>query len=127
MRFFATFNLLYLLFLATSVFSSLHVDHAGSHERECAPNNITAQCHSDIPHEHESSHPGEDSLLEHTFEDGASLGKAYLPLCAAGYLVYDIVLTVNSITAPIVQHNDTRWYSALDTPPLSRAPPVALK
>lgn len=93
MRVFAAFNLCYLFFLVSSVFSSVHVDHQNSHETQCTPEHITFECHSDLPHEHEAAHPGEDSLLEHAFEDGASLLKSYALAVTASYCAVEITIT----------------------------------
>lgn len=77
MRIFAAIQLFYLFALASSVFSSVHVDHAGSHGQVCT-GEISAYCHSESPHEHDEAHPGEDSLWEHIFEDGASLLTSFV-------------------------------------------------
>ncbi|HRP68115.1 MAG TPA: hypothetical protein PLY93_01105 [Turneriella sp.] len=127
MRLLASLNLFYLFFLAVSVFSSLHVDHPGSHAQICVANKITAECHSEMPHSHEKSHPGEDSLLEHAFEDGASLDKAFLPLYAIEHTIGKIVTDTTVITEPLLEATTARWYSALDTPPISRGPPTPSK
>lgn len=85
MRAIALLQLSYLIILVGSVFSTVHVDHAGSHGIVCSAEASSAYCHNSQPHEHEESHPGEDSLFEHVFEDGASFNKLFvlgIPLLA---------------------------------------------
>jgi len=77
MRAIALLQLSYLFLLVGSVFSAVHVDHAGSHGTVCSNEASSAYCHNSQPHEHEESHPGEDSLFEHVFEDGASFNKIF--------------------------------------------------
>lgn len=126
MRVFAAFNLCYLLFLVTSVFSSIHVDHPNSHETQCTPEHITHECHSDLPHEHEEAHPGEDSLLEHTFEDGASLVKSYalsvVATCSSAILFVapQVLLSYNApLNVPRCGESHRHAFES------SRAPPQA--
>jgi len=85
MRKFATFNLAYLFFVAASALSTVHVDHAGSHQNICVGADISASCHADLPHDHEAAHAGQESFFEHTFEYGSfEQGPyAYAPLLAA--------------------------------------------
>lgn len=71
-------QLSYFVLLVGSVFSTVHVDHAGSHGVVCSAEASNAYCHNSQPHEHEESHPGEDSLFEHVFEDGASFNKIFV-------------------------------------------------
>lgn len=78
MRAIALLQLSYLVLLVGSVFSTVHVDHAGSHGTLCSAEASSAYCHNSQPHDHEESHPGEDSLFEHVFEDGASFNKLFV-------------------------------------------------
>jgi len=78
MRALALLQLSYLVLLVGSVFSTVHVDHAGSHGTVCSAEASSAYCHNSQPHDHEESHPGEDSLFEHVFEDGASFNKLFV-------------------------------------------------
>ena len=68
MRIAATLALFILAALNAASFSSLHIDHPGSHLSECAPGKAGADCHSEQPHQHEATHGGEESLFEHIFE-----------------------------------------------------------
>ena len=129
MQRFATINLLYLAFVASSALSTVHIDHGGSHDQVCVGNEISARCHADLPHEHEATHAGQESLFEYTFENG-SLEKS------VSYVAPDVV-TVAILDAeaatPVVVLTIAKVGSTGDTPLLyplvispqsSRAPPA---
>jgi hypothetical protein len=129
MRRFATFNLFYLAFVAASALSTVHIDHEGSHQKLCVANQISATCHADVPHEHEATHAGQESLFEHTFENG-SLEKS------VSYVAPDVVTVAlfdTEAATPVVVLTIAKVGSTGDTPPLypfvispqsSRAPPA---
>ena len=125
MRIIASLNLCYLFFLVSSVFSSTHIDHPLSHETECRAHEVSASCHSNLPHEHEDSHPGEDSLLEHTFEDGASLNKSYVLLDAIfSELQESLPEPALKVLHPILEKKVPERYYSLHKYQSSRAPPL---
>lgn len=130
MRKFATFNLFYLAFVAASALSSVHVDHEGSHEKLCVGVDISAACHADLPHEHEATHAGQESLFEHTFENGNFESSCTLPalnfVAVAGIVIARPVLFLPAIQygedfSPDTNLSSQTKYSAQS----SRAPPAA--
>lgn len=130
MRRFATINLLYLAFVAGSALSTVHIDHGGSHDQVCVGNEISASCHADLPHEHEATHAGQESLFEYTFENG----NVEKPVC---YLAPDLasaaLLNTAAVTPVVViaiakvrSTSDTSpFFRFVKSPPSLRAPPAA--
>ncbi len=130
MRRFATINLVYLAFVAGSALSSVHIDHEGSHREPCAGNEISASCHADVPHEHDATHAGQESLFEHTFENGNYENSAVLVAPAFVAITIppaiDPVLFRSTSLLKVWISDDTVLLSQLhSSPQSSRAPPAA--
>ncbi|MCX7633299.1 MAG: hypothetical protein N2Z22_08215 [Turneriella sp.] len=67
MRRSALLTLLCLGTLQAAPFSALHIDAGQSHGVVCAPAMPAADCHADLPHQHQATHAGEESLFEYIF------------------------------------------------------------
>lgn len=129
MRRFATFNLFYLAFVAASALTNVHIDHQGSHEAVCPATEISASCHADVAHEHEATHPGQESLFEHTFENGSF--EELTQLTAPPFLAMGVVtFTVPFRFRALIEYDedlapDTSLFSQIKfSAQSSRAPPV---
>jgi hypothetical protein len=129
MRRFATLNLIYLAFVAGSALSSVHIDHEGSHHEACIGSEISAACHADVPHEHEATHAGQESLFEHTFENGNyEHSSVFMAPIFVGIATFDT-------TAPILfrerllcrlrpTESAVQFSQLASSPHSSRAPPI---
>ncbi len=129
MRIFAIINLLYLTLLTASTVSAVHVDHDGSHETVCT-NEINARCHAELPHAHDEAHGGEESLFEHTFENGIRKNSA--PILIISLPVSIAVVTPITAGPEIIvaayalrDFHDDDPLSLFFVPASPRAPPVA--
>lgn len=127
MRQIAFLTLFFLGSLNAASFSALHIDTAQSHAVVCTSELPAADCHANIPHEHDSTHAGEESLFEYIFGQSREVGLS---------LVIILALLCNIIAIPIAL--TTFWTQKLRTalPTLStyvvtalhysRAPPFPL-
>lgn len=128
MRRFATLNLVYLAFVAGSALSSVHIDHEGSHHEACIGSDISAACHADVPHEHEATHAGQESLFEHTFENGNyEHSTAFIAPIFIGMAIFDstapILFRENFLCGLRITESAVQFSQLDSSPHSSRAPP----
>lgn len=85
MRQVAFLTLFLLGSLNAASLSALHIDAAQSHAALCAPQLPAPDCHADLPHEHEATHAGEESLFEYIFGQSREAGLAIVMILALLY------------------------------------------
>ncbi|MFZ5629103.1 MAG: hypothetical protein ACOY5B_08225 [Spirochaetota bacterium] len=124
----AAFTTLFFLgSLNAASLSSLHVDQPQSHAVQCEPASARPDCHADLPHEHDATHAGEESLFEHIFQVSREAPAMGLASCLGPVLfrqAFDVApsSTISFSLPAVVQPEEFR---PAVRPADSRAPPVS--
>ncbi|HMV36551.1 MAG TPA: hypothetical protein PKM44_08830 [Turneriella sp.] len=120
MRKAAFITLFFLGSLNAASLSSLHVDQPQSHAVQCEPASARPDCHNDLPHEHDATHAGEESLFEYIFQvsrEAPVIGLAF-------FLVPDCVRRVDLVSPALLFSAPVPAYAGL---PLSSPVPHAVQ
>jgi hypothetical protein len=119
-------TLFFLGSLNAASLSALHVDQPLSHAVQCEPHAARPDCHADLPHEHDATHAGEESLFEHIFQMSREAPSVAFTFCVAPVFsrqVHDVApsgLFSEALQAPVAP-----LLSALSAQKVnSRAPPA---
>jgi hypothetical protein len=119
-------TLFFLGSLNVASLSALHVDQPLSHAVQCEPHSARPDCHADLPHEHDATHAGEESLFEHIFQMSREAPSVAFTFCLAPAFfrrVHDVAPT--SLFSETLQAPVAPLISALPAQTVnSRAPPA---
>jgi hypothetical protein len=119
-------TLFFLASLNAASLSALHVDQPLSHAVQCAPHSARPDCHADLPHEHDATHAGEESLFEHIFQMSREAPSFAFSFCLAPTFfrqVHDVAPA--SLFAHTLQVPVAPLFSSLPAQTVnSRAPPA---
>lgn len=112
--------------LSLSSLFGVHVDHGDIHARDCRADEFSAFCHQEIPHDHKAAHPGQESVIEHAFENAISTLQHFV--FAPAFIITDNALVLHAPTfgSTLFLCDDHRRITLFLNSASPRAPPFLL-